>query len=73
MMARSLNAPSIGRIQKRKTNVLQIIIFGLQRAAGPYRWVKLSRAGHRLPWPLYLQHRSRMRPATATVQGQEQP
>ena len=39
MMARSLNAPSIGRIQKRKTNVLQIIIFGLQRAAGPYRWV----------------------------------
>ena len=40
MMARSLNAPSIGRIQKRKTNVLQIIIFGLQRAAGPYRWVR---------------------------------
>jgi hypothetical protein len=30
-------APSIGRIQKRKTNLLQIIIFGLQRAAGPYR------------------------------------
>jgi hypothetical protein len=38
MMARSLKAPSIGRIQKRKTNLLQIIIFGLQRAAGPYRW-----------------------------------
>jgi hypothetical protein len=40
-MARSSNArpaPSIGRIQKRKTNLLQIIIFGLQRAAGPYRW-----------------------------------
>jgi hypothetical protein len=37
MMARSLKAPSIGRIQKRKTNLLQIIIFGLQRAAGPYR------------------------------------
>ena len=37
MMARSLRAPSIGRIQKRKTNLLQIIIFGLQRAAGPYR------------------------------------
>ena len=43
MMARSLNAPSIGRIQKRKTNVLQIIIFGLQRAAGPYRWVTNDR------------------------------
>jgi hypothetical protein len=39
MMARSSIAPSTGRIQKRKTNVLQIIIFGLQRAAGPYRWV----------------------------------
>jgi hypothetical protein len=38
MMARSSQAPSIGRIQKRKTNLLQIIIFGLQRAAGPYRW-----------------------------------
>jgi hypothetical protein len=38
MMARSSKAPSMGRIQKRKTNFLQIIIFGLQRAAGPYRW-----------------------------------
>ena len=27
-----------GRIQKRKTKLLQIITFGLQRAAGPYRW-----------------------------------
>jgi hypothetical protein len=27
-----------GRIQKRKTYHLQIITFGLQRAAGPYRW-----------------------------------
>jgi hypothetical protein len=43
MMARSSNAPSTGRIQKRKTNVLQIIIFGLQRAAGPYRWVTCGR------------------------------
>jgi len=50
MMARSSKAPSIGRIQKRKTNLLQIIIFGLQRAAGPYRWAKttpLGRAVHR--------------------------
>src|ERR1700688_1853611 len=44
MMARSSIAPSKGRIQKRKTNVLQIIIFGLQRAAGPYRWVMNCRA-----------------------------
>src|SRR4029077_5408605 len=40
MMARSSKAPSIGRIQMRKTNLLQIIIFDLQRAAGPYRWAK---------------------------------
>ena len=38
MMARSSKAPSIGRIQMRKTNLLQIMIFDLQRAAGPYRW-----------------------------------
>ena len=37
MMARSTNAPFKGRIQKRKTNHLQIITFGLQRTAGPYR------------------------------------
>jgi hypothetical protein len=42
MMARSSKAPAIGRIQKRKTNLLQIITFGLQRAAGPYRWAKLG-------------------------------
>jgi hypothetical protein len=42
-MARSLNALSTGRIQKRKTNLPQITIFGLQRAAGPYRWAK---SGH---------------------------
>jgi hypothetical protein len=37
MMARSANAPLKGRIQKRKTNNLQIITSGLQRTAGPYR------------------------------------
>src|SRR5215469_13141959 len=37
MMARSVNAPLKGRIQKRKTNNLQIITSGLQRTAGPYR------------------------------------
>ena len=31
MMARSINPPCKGRIQKRKTNHLQIITFGLQR------------------------------------------
>ena len=38
MMARNTNVPFKGRIQKRKTHYLQIITFGLQRAAGPYRW-----------------------------------
>jgi hypothetical protein len=42
MMAGSTNAPFKGRIQKRKTNHLQIIKSSLQRTAGPYnvpkRW-----------------------------------
>jgi hypothetical protein len=37
MMARIATVPLTGRIQKRKTNHLRIVIFGLQRAAGPYR------------------------------------
>jgi hypothetical protein len=37
MMVWNTNVPFKGRIQKRKTHDLQIIIFGLQRAAGPYR------------------------------------
>jgi len=37
MMARSSKAPSIGRIQKRKTNFSKSSLFGLQRAAGPYK------------------------------------
>ena len=40
MMARDTNVPFKGRIQKRKTCHLQIITFGLQRAAGPYRCAK---------------------------------
>src|SRR5258705_12757333 len=44
MMARSTNAPFKGRIQKRKTNHLQIFTFGLQRTAGPY---KSASSGHR--------------------------
>jgi hypothetical protein len=42
MMARNANVPFKGRIQKRKTYHLQIITFGLQRAAGPYSWVRLG-------------------------------
>ncbi|SDJ49935.1 hypothetical protein SAMN05444171_1578 [Bradyrhizobium lablabi] len=37
MMAWSTNAPFRGRIQKRKTNHLQIIKSSLQRTAGPYK------------------------------------
>jgi hypothetical protein len=36
MMARNTNVPFKGRIQKRKTNRLQILKSDLQRTAGPY-------------------------------------
>ena len=36
-MKLEIYAPPKGRIQKRKTNDLQIITSGLQRTAGPYR------------------------------------
>jgi hypothetical protein len=36
-MARNTNVPFKGWIQQRKAHDLQIITFGLQRAAGPYR------------------------------------
>jgi hypothetical protein len=39
MMARSTNAPRMGRIQMSKTNSLRLPKFGLQRTAGPYSWV----------------------------------
>ena len=44
MMAGSDAAPSKGRIQKRKTNPLQIVKSSLQRTAGPYSWVKRRNA-----------------------------
>jgi hypothetical protein len=47
MMARSTNAPFKGRIQKRKTNHLQIITFGLQRTAGPYKGANRRHRGLR--------------------------
>ena len=47
MMARNtIVVPSKGRIQKRKTNHLRIVIFGLQRAAGPYRRAKSGNSQH---------------------------
>jgi hypothetical protein len=46
MMARSTNAPFKGRIQKRKTNHLQIITFGLQRTAGPYKGATSRHPNH---------------------------
>jgi hypothetical protein len=45
MMARNTNVPFKGRIQKRKTHDLQIITFGLQRAAGPYRRATFGHSG----------------------------
>jgi hypothetical protein len=42
MMARSTNAPFKGRIQKRKTNRLQIIKSSLQRTAGPYKGANIG-------------------------------
>jgi len=45
MMARNTNVPFKGRIQKRKTSHLQILTFGLQRAAGPYRWAMKRHSG----------------------------
>lgn len=47
MMARNTNVPFKGRIQKSKTHDLQIITFGLQRAAGPYRWARIDRTTRR--------------------------
>ena len=55
MMARSTNAPFKGRIQKRKTNHLQIITFGLQRTAGPYKGANtgLGRCDHLIDFAPY--------------------
>ena len=60
MMARSTNAPFKGRIQKRKTNHLQIITFGLQRTAGPYKganerhWCHVADCRPQNPTPIVL-------------------
>jgi hypothetical protein len=49
VMARSKSAPFKGRIQKRKTNYLQIIISSLQCTAGPYTSAMYGRRPHRTP------------------------
>jgi hypothetical protein len=54
MMARSTKAPFKGRIQKRKTNHLQIITFGLQRTAGPYKRATNGRTLTCLLWERML-------------------
>jgi hypothetical protein len=56
MMAGSDAAPSKGRIQKRKTNPLQIVKSSLQRTAGPYKSANglnrsRGRALRRAAWP----------------------
>ena len=69
MMARSTNAPFKGRIQKRKTNHLQIITFGLQRTAGPY---KGARSGHPARFQI-ARKCGHMRPGTLGVLGRGCP
>ena len=58
MMARSTNTPCKGRIQMRKTNPLHLLKFGLQRTAGPYRWVNRVGLTLRLPLPVYSDQRT---------------
>ena len=53
MMARNRNVPFKGRIQKRKTYHLQIVTFGLQRAAGPYRGANGGRCSIHRPCSTY--------------------
>jgi hypothetical protein len=57
MMARSINPPCKGRIQKRKTNRLQIIKSSLQRTAGPYK--SAIRAATLFTTPVYGSHKDR--------------
>ena len=64
MMARNSKVPFKGRIQKRKTYHLQIITFGLQRAAGPYRWAIFDQVQWGLPiGPFRLALRADIPPA----------
>ena len=57
MMAGSDAAPSKGRIQKRKTNPLQIVKSSLQRTAGPYKGA--IRAATFITTSVYGSHKDR--------------
>ena len=75
MMARSTNAPCKGRIQMRKTNPLHLLTFGLQRTAGPYRWVIRIVSAMSAMSPLYAHEpTSSARPDTsAKCKGRHKP
>jgi hypothetical protein len=71
MMARSTNARCKGRIQMRMTNPLHLFTFGLQRTAGPYRWViRVGLAGRRL-LPVYPEQRTLSAPVGRSVSCQQ--
>ena len=61
MMARSTTAPCKGRIQMRKTNPLHFFTFDLQRAAGPYTWVKRVILTVHQPLPVYPYQQTSLR------------
>src|SRR5882762_6289071 len=60
-----------GRIQKRKTNHLQIITFGLQRTAGPYKRATTGLVGSYSIILALLQEV--FKAACASVRGREAP
>jgi hypothetical protein len=72
VMAMSKSAPFKGRIQKRKTNYLQIIISSLQRTAGPYTQVPCmdgarGARGGDLMFPRIVRVQPCIRPLNAAV------
>jgi hypothetical protein len=71
MMARSTNAPCKGRIQMRKTNPLHFFTFGLQRTAGPYRWVRLGSRATQSRLPLFPQQQTFKSPAVTSDKCQK--
>ena len=73
MMARSTNAPCKGRIQMRKTNPLHLLTFGLQRTAGPYRWVKGGSRRAQSRGPIYPRERKSFGQPTGPKSANEPP
>ena len=64
MMAKSTNALRKGRIQMRKTIPLHLLKFGLQRTAGPYKWVIRVGLTFGPLHPVFPQRRTSSRPTT---------